>query len=112
MLVGTGSVLRNSPNFIMSVETMLTSTTLRSAVERMSRNKRQNRSLMISRVGIRPRMIRSWLVQVVYNDPGLIQRLLCFGFNLATGNTPLEGHQPRPGKESGSYEIPIEPRIR
>jgi len=62
-LVGTGSVLRNSPNFIISTDRALTPTTLRSSDERLIRNRRANFSVVISKVGIRPRMIRSWLVR-------------------------------------------------
>ena len=55
----TGIVFRNSPNLINSVERTEMSTTLRREVDKESRNILTNRSWMISRVGILPRMMRS-----------------------------------------------------
>ena len=53
----------NSPNLIMSMEVVETSTTFLRVEEMEDLKIRAKRSLMISRVGIRPRMIRSWLVR-------------------------------------------------
>ena len=63
MLVGTGIDFRNSPNLIISVDMALTLVTLRSNEDRVVRNIRANFSLVISNVGMRPRMILSWLVR-------------------------------------------------
>ena len=62
-LVGTGKERMNSPNLTMSTLVVVTSTILRRALDRVVRNKRAKRSLMISRVGMRPLMMRSWLVR-------------------------------------------------
>jgi len=63
MLVGTGIIFKNSPNLIISVDMVLTLVTLRRRAESVARNIRTNLSFVISRVGIRPRMILSWLVR-------------------------------------------------
>ncbi|CSC78918.1 Uncharacterised protein [Vibrio cholerae] len=59
-LVGTYKVFWYSPNFIICTPLIDTSAVLRSMLNRLMRRWRAKRSLISSRVGIRPRTIRSW----------------------------------------------------
>ena len=61
MFEGRGSVFMKSPNFIIVMPWTLTSTNRRRIVVMELRKVLANRSFAISRPGIRPRMIRSWL---------------------------------------------------
>lgn len=63
MLVGTGRERMNSPNLDMSMEIGFTSTRLRMVLANALVINLEKRSLMISKTGMRPRMIRSWLAR-------------------------------------------------
>ena len=63
MFAGTKRECTYSLNFIICTVPTVTSGRRRKRLNRLIRNRRPKRSLIISRVGSRPRTMRSWLVK-------------------------------------------------